>query len=1093
MMYATNTVQGMNKKFFRLVMMIMCIGITALHAQTTSFIHYGVEQGLAQSQVQSIEQDNDGNLWIGTLAGLTRYNGRTFKTFTRKDSLAEDWVTSVCKDKDGNLWFGHWAGSVSKYDYKTKKIQNMNMEEFTRFKTVTSIFQDRTGKFWISTEGSGIFIFEPVEGKMISISRKDGLSSDNVYRICEGPKGNLWIATDKGITLYDPLFDISSSSSFSVVNAAKGLPSDHITSLSKVNENEMWIGTADAGVMVLTVPPDFSIKDVDRLFERDTYTLSENKGLASSFINVIYEDRENNIWVGTTGGGVTEVVPYRSTDRNEALAKAITNNYSTRQGLNYFNVNDVFEDREGNVWIATDLGLNKYRGERFQIYDEADSLVNNLVWAVMCDHADNIWLGTNDGLSKITFTYSPLNNKVQHTIRNYGLKDGLSSNVVLSMHEDGNNNIWLGTAYGGVCKLDPATNKITRYTHENGLAGDVVYAINEDANGNIWFGTKEGASRLDPATGTFRNYTTADGLGGNNVYRVFRDSRNRLWFGALGGVLSMFDGKSFRRFEDANGITHRFILSITEDQTGNLWFGAYGGGLYRYDGREFRNYTMEDGMTTDSPYSLVSDGKGNLWIGHSRGIDKFNLKTEKFRHYGKQEGFLGVETNPNASCIDKSGNIWFGTIMGAVKFNPREDKPNTIEPKTGLIGLKIFMKDAAFPPDATFSYDENHLTFTFVGVSLTSPDKVLYQYKLEGFDKDWSPGYTSLNEAVYSNIPPGTYTFMVRAANNDGLWNSEPVKYKFFVKPPFWQTAIFYIGMVVFLLFLLYGADKVRTKNLQSAKKKLEENVKARTIELAHKNEELAEKNKDIMDSIRYAKRIQEAILPPPHVVKKHLPDSFVFYKPKDIVSGDFYWVEERGNITMLAAVDCTGHGVPGAFMSIVGHNLLGQAVEMDEPGKVLDRLNKLLSETLKQQESHEYRVKDGMDIALCFINYKTLELQYAGAYSPLYIVRKGQLMETKADAIATGTYEEGKTAHYTNHRIQLERGDVIYIFSDGYVDQFGGPQGKKFKYAQFKEMLVKMNSLSMKDQHDMLERTIEEWGKGMEQIDDMLVIGVRV
>lgn len=1083
----------MLKRQLQLAAALLLLTAGFMHAQTTSFIHFGIEQGLAQSQVQTVTQDDDGNLWVGTLSGLTRYNGRTFKTFTKKDSLAEDWITSVFEDKEGNLWFGHWAGGVSRYNFEQKKFQDLGLEEYTRFKTVTNIFQDKSGKFWISTEGSGIFLFEPVSGKMIALSKRDGLTSDNVYQVVQDNTGIIWIATDKGITLYDPRYDIASLSSFNSIDSKKGLISNHVTSLTLVNRNEMWIGTAEAGVMVVAVPDDFSMKDPSRLFERPPFLLNEQNSLASNFINVIYEDRLHRIWIGTTGGGVTQFVPFASGDRSEALQKGISNTYSTRQGLDYFNVNDVFEDIEGNIWIATDLGLNQYRGERFQVYDESDSLVNNLVWAVLSDREGAIWVGTNDGASKISFSRSDDNGKLRHTIRNYHIRDGLSSNVVLSLFEDKDGDIWLGTAYGGVCRLDRSSGGMTCYSRADGLAGDVVYAISQDSKGNMWFGTKEGASRFDAVTGAFRNYTTSDGLGGNNVYRIFRDSKGNMWFGALGGVLSLYDGSSFKRFEESDGISHRFILSITEDQSGNLWFGAYGGGLYRYDGKDFKNYTISDGMTTDSPYSLVADNKGNIWIGHNRGIDKLNLKTGKFSFYGKQEGFPGVETNPNASTIDKNGNIWFGTIMGAVKFNPAEDKPNTVEPKIYLTGLKVFMRDTIFPHDATFSYDENHLTFNFVGVSLTSPEKVLYQYKLEGFDKDWSPGYTSLNEAVYSNIPPGTYTFMVRAANNDGLWTSEPVKYKFIVKPPFWQTAMFYIVMAVFILFLLYGADKIRTKNLKSAKRKLEENVRERTAELALKNAELAEKNKDITDSIRYAKRIQEAIMPPIHDVKKCLPDSFVFYKPKDIVSGDFYWVEKKGDVVMFAAIDCTGHGVPGAFMSIVGHNLLKQAAEADEPGKVLDVLNKLLSETLKQPGSTEYRVRDGMDIALCFINFKKMELQYAGAYNPLYVVQNGDLKEYKADALAIGTYDENSQAHYTNHTIQLNKGDTIYIFSDGYADQFGGPQGKKFKYPQFKELLVNIHDLSMSDQQAALDQAIEDWRQGMEQVDDMLVIGVRV
>lgn len=1083
----------MFKRQLQLIAALMLISAGLLHSQTTSFIHFGVEQGLAQSQVQTVHQDNDGNLWVGTLSGLTRYNGRTFKTFTKKDSLAEDWITSVCEDKDGNLWLGHWAGGVTRYNFEQKKFQDLDLEEYTRFKTVTDIFQDKSGKFWISTGGSGIFLFEPQSGKMISLSKRDGLTSDNVYDVMQDHTGTIWIATDKGITLYDPRYDIASLSSFNSIDSKKGLVSDHVTSLAVVNRNEMWIGTAEAGVMVLTIPDDFSMKNPEQLFQRPPFVMNESNELGSNFIDVIYEDKSHRVWIGTTGGGVTQFIPFSAASRSEALQKGISNTYSTRQGLDYFNVNDVYEDREGNIWIATDLGLNQYRGERFQVYDESDSLVNNLVWAVLSDRDGNIWLGTNDGASRISFSRSELNGKIRHSIRNYHIKDGLSSNVVLSLFEDKDGNIWFGTAYGGVCKLDKQSGSMKCYSRGDGLAGDVVYAINQDNKGQLWFGTKEGASRFDPETGAFRNYTTSDGLGGNNVYRIFKDSKGNVWFGALGGVLSLYDGNSFRRFEESEGVTHRFILSITEDGAGNLWFGAYGGGLYRFNGKEFTNYTTSDGMTTDSPYSLVADDKGDIWIGHNRGIDKFNLKTGKFTYYGKQDGFLGVETNPNASAIDKNGNIWFGTIMGAVKFNPREDKPNTVEPKIYLTGLKVFMKDTVFPHDATFSYDENHLTFNFVGVSLTSPEKVLYQYKLEGFDKDWSPRYTSLNEAVYSNIPPGTYTFMVRAANNDGLWTSEPVKYKFIVKPPFWQTAMFYIIMTMFLLFLLYGADKVRTKNLKSAKRKLEENVRERTAELALKNAELAERNKDITDSIRYAKRIQEAIMPPAHEVKKYLPDSFVLYKPKDIVSGDFYWVEKRGDIVMFAAIDCTGHGVPGAFMSIVGHNLLKQAVQADEPGKALDNLNKLLSETLKQPGSTEYRVRDGMDIALCFMNCKKMELQYAGAYNPLYIVRKGELKEYKADALAIGTYDENSRAHYTNHTIRLEKGDSIYVFSDGYVDQFGGPQGKKFKHNQFKSLLVKLQELDMNARHEALDAAIEEWRQGMEQVDDILVLGVKV
>jgi ligand-binding sensor domain-containing protein len=537
------------KIYYSSLALLFCwlmLSANALRSQTTSFIYYGAEQGLSQSQVQTITQDDDGNLWVGTLSGLTKYNGHEFKTYSRKDSLAEDWITASCKDKNGNIWFGHWAGGVSMYNYKTKKIENLNLEEYTRFKTVTAIVQDNDQRFWISTEGAGIFVYDPAKKKILSLNKKDGLSSDNVYDVCLDQKGNVWIATDIGITIYDPKTDIGKPSSFSILNTGNGLMTNRITSLSLVNYNEIWVGSADAGIMVLQVKDDFNVKIPTQAIESAGQRISTQNGLGSDFINCIFEDKTHNIWIGTTGGGAAKCTPFPSKDRTEAISKAIIYNYNTKQGLNYFNANTIFQDREGSVWIGTDIGLNQYRGERFEIYDEADSLVNNLVWTTLCDRAGNIWLGTNEGISKISFDYSTINKKEHHFIKNYTTKDGLSSNVILSSFEDKNGNIWFGTGFGGVCKFDKATNHFENYNKENGLAGDVVYAISDDDKGNIWFGTKEGASKFDPVAKTFRNYSTADGLGGNNVYRIFKDSKGNLWFGALGGSLSMFDGASFK-------------------------------------------------------------------------------------------------------------------------------------------------------------------------------------------------------------------------------------------------------------------------------------------------------------------------------------------------------------------------------------------------------------------------------------------------------------------------------------------------------------------------------------------------------------------
>ncbi|MFY9307556.1 MAG: SpoIIE family protein phosphatase [Bacteroidia bacterium] len=293
-------------------------------------------------------------------------------------------------------------------------------------------------------------------------------------------------------------------------------------------------------------------------------------------------------------------------------------------------------------------------------------------------------------------------------------------------------------------------------------------------------------------------------------------------------------------------------------------------------------------------------------------------------------------------------------------------------------------------------------------------------------------------------------------------------------------------------------------EDLRENERVLEAKVIERTEQVVRQKEEIEAKNgelevlyKHVTDSIKYAKRIQEAILPPDSLVKQLLPDSFVLYKPKDIVSGDFYWIEEKDGKVMFSAVDCTGHGVPGAFMSIVGYNILKQSVinnNLTTPSLILDKLNEGVSETLHHGHEHEDgQAKDGMDISFCSIDYKTLELQYAGAYNPLYIIRNGQLLQTKADKFPIGFFLGEEKKKFTNHTIQLQSGDTVYIFSDGYADQFGGPFGRKFMAIPFRVLLMDINKHPMDKQKEILNKTIEEWRGNLDQVDDILVMGVRI
>jgi serine phosphatase RsbU (regulator of sigma subunit) len=306
----------------------------------------------------------------------------------------------------------------------------------------------------------------------------------------------------------------------------------------------------------------------------------------------------------------------------------------------------------------------------------------------------------------------------------------------------------------------------------------------------------------------------------------------------------------------------------------------------------------------------------------------------------------------------------------------------------------------------------------------------------------------------------------------------------------------FIIGFILILIiaFIIYNRYKLKQKaNTKLEQQKVEITRQHNELNIAY--EQIENKNKDITDSINYAKRLQEAILPTAEFERTFRENGFILYKPKDIVSGDFYWMWRKHNLIYIAAVDCTGHGVPGAFMSIVGYNLLNQAVkehEISEPAKILNEINKGITDTLRQYEE-ESTVRDGMDIALCCINTDTLELQYAGAYNPIWIISDGIFQEVKADKFPIGMFVGEKTNSFTNNSIQLKKGDQIYLYTDGYADQFGGPKGKKFKYKQLQELLLLNSHRPMPQQLTILKHVILEWKQGLEQVDDILVMGIKL
>jgi ligand-binding sensor domain-containing protein/serine phosphatase RsbU (regulator of sigma subunit) len=1047
-------------------------------AQQMNFKNFSIEDGLPQSQIIDICQDNTGVIWFATNGGgVSRYNGNKFLNYNTKDGLRNNRVYDIFQDSKNTIWIGTGKGLNKFHNNKLVHIGDAQLDQ----KSIHKIYENTNGEIWVGTS-DGIFIyngknFRPFVGN-------DSIGAFQVWSIQQDKAGNTWIGTlMNGVFCYDGKQMIH----FTKENGLIDSKNRDIL----IKGNQVWISTY-RGINIYDLSKSYS-------GNRKLDTLKFNGKPYLETVYRFYKDTSGAIWAGV-GSGVVKIT--------YGNIKHITK----QNGLCSNMICGITQDREGNLWFGSfGGGVSKYRNELFKNINETHGLANNTVMSFFKDSKNNMWIGTwGGGVSKLDLTAFEKHDSI--SIQNFiQSKNGLAFNNVWSICEDKTGKIWLGTSAQGVSVYDGKDFK--NYHIKDGLHGIRIQTILCDKKGNIWMANENGLDKFDGKTFTY--YGEKEGMSAEGVNAIYEDNVGNLWFGSPDRIIK-YDGKIFTTLLRPGGFPK--IRNIIRDKFGYMWFSTDAGACV-YTGSKFYLVSESDGLSSNTVYYVKPDEDGNLWLGTNNGIDKLDLykfvnnNEVEIKHYGKEEGFMGVECNQNAFYKNDDGKLWIGTIGGVTIYNPKEERINKIEPQTHITGIRLFLEDTNFkkysdsildglPVNLVLPYDKNHITFDFIGISHTIPNKVKYQFMLEGADQNWLPEGKEIS-ATYSNLPPGKYTFVLIAKNNDGIWNKNPIRFSFEIVPPFWRQSWFYLLSGVIGITAIYLFVKMREHSLQRSRMRLKEEVANRTKELEAEKEklqeaysEIDEKNKDITDSIKYAKRIQEAILPADSIFKQHLPNSFVLYKPKDIVSGDFYWLEKWGHQILIAAVDCTGHGVPGAFMSIVGHNLLTQTVNalgLSKPALVLNEVNQQLSKKLNQNPE-EATVRDGMDIALCGINYVKKTIEFAGANNPVWIIKNGkELVQINGDKFPIGAFVGEELQQFTNHEWQLQEGDIIYLFTDGYADQFGGPKGKKFKYKQLEELLLSVCNKPFAEQKEQLEKTIEEWRGELEQVDDILVIGIKI
>lgn len=1066
-----------------------------------------IESGLSQSLVSALLVDEYGFLWIGTQDGLNKYDGYSFTKYRNNPldtaSLCNNNINAICEDANGNLWIGTREG-LSFLNRSTGKFTNYyhNLSDVRSLSNnrIYSIYRDKQGVVWVKTlesldrfnpESNTFDRFPHFFDPFTNPAFADG------YPIFEDSQGRFWVGSKDGLLLFDRVLGLFKRFS-NDPSISSTISSNNVRDIVEDGKGNIWIATNN-GLNRLS--------DINRGFRRYYSQPGVSNCLLSNEINALYIDARDVLWIASNKG----VCTYKGGAGFSPASK-----FALNPKVLSTSITSIVEDKSNVMWMGTFSGLIKLdiKDQKFPLYrkdQQGNNLFGNSMIGSIYEDADGeLWVGTwNAGLYM-------LNRKTNSITRyssqlNYPYKIANDNVHVIYTLQSGD--VLIGTR-DGVQVYNPSTKSFTDFFKLNGIDASSlfqynrVYSILQDSDKDIWFGTRMGLFRFDGTTIEQYLHSPSDSttLTSNEIFCIVQEGKS-LWLGTLSGLnrLDISTGKVKRYVKSktyAKGeLISNDVISLHLDSKDKLWVGTTSG-LHVYDriNNSFNLITEEDGLPNNIIYAIEEDDKGHIWVSTNWGIAKINHSNLSITSYGVSDGLQSYEFNLGASFKSPKGELFFGGISGLNAFFPDSISRSYSIPSLSFTQLEVVTaaERVITPLEARTEVIVRHpfsmISFEFAVLDFTHPERNKYMYKLEGFDEDWIPvGHKHF--AMFSNIPEGEYTLRVIGANSDGIWNEAGKSIAVIIKTQWWRTryAILVYGFLLFLFLSLILRKRTRISQRTSRLLK-EREVSMREIE--YQKEELLLKNKSITDSINYAKRIQEALIPSETYFKTILPDSFVLLLPKDIVSGDFYWINETNNQIFVAAIDCTGHGVPGAFMSIIGVELLRNIISVmgiNDPAQILNLLDKGVRDTFSKTVNDEAsNVKDGMDVSFCVIDKENRTLQFAGAFSNLYLIRDNRLKEIKGQRYTVGFSYDLEKPQFFSYTESIQQDDMIYIFTDGYVDQFGGPDDKKFKFRRFRHLLLSIHKYPLEVQKQHLLGSINQWKGEREQVDDILIIGIK-
>ncbi|WP_262510690.1 hybrid sensor histidine kinase/response regulator [Mucilaginibacter hurinus] len=842
----------------------MLVGVCCVFAQPAkiSFTTFNSSNGLSQNTLHCIYKDRFGLMWFGTQDGLNRYNGYDVQVYRHRldndKTLPANFVSSIDEDTQGDLWIGTRIGGLSKYDRAKDKFANYKHNPSNphsiSHNNVNVIYNDKSSNLWIGTEkGLNLFDKKRQRFKRFLNNPQDtgSISNSLIYSIFEDSDNNLWVGTANGLNRLN-----RKTKKFErFLYKAPGLRGGEnlIYVIIEDEKKQIWVGTNSGLILVNKNTKAFS-----------HYTVDPDKNSADG-INPVFcmaMAGRNRFWLGTN-------TTLQLFDANSKQIIPITNKVTEESAMPNDGIYSMLHDNTGILWVGTtSQGILKYNSNlpvfpSFKNSLKAIPSAKNIIRSIAEDNKGNLYLATDDGLeyfNRDDCSYKSFRHKK-------GTTNSLLSNYTTAVIYTKSHDVWVGTYSSGLNRLDPQTGVFEQYTAGSGsgqLSDNYIYALLEDRKGNIWIGTESGGVNVfNRKTKTFTKYKKSkksnSGIADNSILALYEDKRGNIWIGGYSYGISIYNQatKSFSYLNTKNSDLNNDVVSaFYEDAAGNMWIGTMEGGIncYNIHTHKFTAFNEQSGLINNTINYITADKQGFLWLGTNQGIIRFDPARKKFRNFNLYNGLKTLEFNIGAGTNLRNGEIVLGSINGFNIIDPANLPLNKNRPPVVFTGLELFNKPVRIGENSILKqnilttkeivlpYNQSVVTIEFAALDYTVPEKNKYIYKLEGFDEAWRLG-NSRREATYTNLDPGTYIFEVKGANNDGEWNPVSSKLIITVDPPYWMTWWFRALFLLTCICLVYLFYRYRIRFLRKAQAELEKQVRQRTFELRLQSNELRDLN----------------------------------------------------------------------------------------------------------------------------------------------------------------------------------------------------------------------------------------------------------